>query len=91
MNRYEEWNEFLENLFSSTLKQYNNSREYEYQKLWQKQLDEFLEKNLTAKQKQLVEEILLEIFLAAENESKTYYQQGIKDGIWLLKNMEVLA
>ena len=47
--------------------------------------------NLTKDEKDMVEEVLFEFGLAAEHETELLYQQGLKDCVWLLKNLGVLA
>ena len=91
MTNQEEWNEFLSNLLSNAIAGYKNSKEYEYRKQFQKQIDEFLTTNLTCDQKTSIEEILFEFGTAAERESEVVYQQGLRDCVWLLKSLGVLA
>ena len=91
MNRNEEWNELLSNLLSCALKNLQATREYEYRRQRQEQLDEMLTTNLTKEEKVMVEEVLFELGVAADHESESLYQQGLKDCVWLLKNLGVLA
>ena len=91
MSRAQEWDEFLDNLFAGAVAGYKNSREYELLRKRQEQLDELLTTNLSADDKAFVEEILFEVNLIAEREAEAVYHQGIKDCIWLLKNLGGLA
>lgn len=91
MSRSAEWNEFLDHLLSNAIKEHRESKEYEYQKQRQEQIADFLSTNFTVDQKSNVEEILFELAVAAERESELVYQQGLKDCVWLLKNLGVLA
>ena len=92
MTNMEEWDKFLENLHSNAISAHKNSKEYEYQKQRQEQqIDEFLSTNLSGDQKYLVDELLLELGLAHEREAEIIYRQGMKDSVWLLKNLGVLA
>lgn len=91
MNRKEEWTMFLENLLSCAVKEYQSTSEYDNRKLYQDRLDTFFAKNLTVEQKNSVEEILLELGLANGQETEFTYQQGMKDCVWLLQNLGVLA
>ena len=91
MTNQQEWNEFLTNLLSGAMAKHKNSKEYEYLKQRQEQIDEYLITNLTPEHKNLVEEILFELGLAAERETEVVYRQGLKDCVWLLKNLGVLA
>ena len=90
MTNQEEWNEFLDNLLSNAIKLHRESKEYEYQKRWQTQIDEFLSGDLTADQKLFVDEILIELNLFARRESEIVYHQGIKDCVWLLKILGII-
>jgi len=92
MSNTEEWDKFLENLHSNAISAHKNSKEYEYQKQQQeRQIDAFLSTNLSSDQKRLVDEILFELGLAYERESELVYRQGLKDSVWLLKNLGALA
>lgn len=89
--RIEAWNELLENLSACAVKKYQTSVEYRYWKQRLEQIDEFLTTNLTADQKILVEEILFEIGATEKRQQEILYKQGIMDGIWMLKQMEILV
>mgnify|MGYP000889798964 CR=1 FL=1 len=91
MTNPQEWDEFLDNLLSNAMQGHRESKEYAYQKRRQEQIDEFLTTNLTVDQKHFVEEILFETGLAAEREAGVVYRQGLKDCVWLLKALGVLA
>ena len=91
MTNNDEWNEFLDNLLSNAVKNYKASKEYEYKRQRETQMDEFLSANLTVKDKTFVEDIFFELGLAAERESEVIYNQGIKDCIWILKNLGLIA
>ena len=47
--------------------------------------------NLTADGKEFIEEILFELGLMAERETEIAYHQGIKDGVWMLENLGLVA
>ena len=91
MSKNEEWNEFLNNLWSCALKKLQTTKEYDYLKQRREQIDEMLTTNLTRDQKDMVEEVLFVFGLAAEHETEILYQQGLKDCVWLLKNLGVLV
>jgi len=91
MTNTEEWNEFLENLHSNAIVIYKKTPEYRRQKQRQEQIDDMLSNELTRDQKHFVEEILLELGIANEREAEIVYRQGLKDSVWLLKNLGVLA
>ena len=54
MTNNEKWNEFLNNLLTGAIKTHRESKEYEYQKQRQTQINEFLLGDLTADQKFLL-------------------------------------
>ena len=91
MSKNEEWNEFLNNLLSNALEAYKKTTEYEYIKKQQAEIDMIFRDNLTVDQKELAEECILKIGLVADRESEIVYRQGMKDCVWLLKSLGVLA
>ena len=91
MNNKKEWNEFLDNMLSNAIAEYKDSEEYKHIKQWLEHIDEMLKTNLTADEKEFVEEILFELGLIAERETEIAYHQGLKDGAWLLKKMKMVA
>ncbi|MDR1630494.1 MAG: hypothetical protein LBS36_09845 [Oscillospiraceae bacterium] len=91
MNNQQEWNEFLNNLLSNAIAEYKTSEEYKHIKQRLEHIDEMLTTNLTADEKAFVEEILFELGLMAERETEIAYRQGVKDGVWLLKNLGLVA
>lgn len=91
MNRCEEWRFFIEQLQENALKEYYTTREYELRKIRQEHLDEMMSGELTADQRTFIEEILYEIISFHDREADLLYQQGVKDGVWMLKTLGVLA
>jgi len=91
MTNNEEWNEFLNNMLSNAIGKYKETTEYEYIKKQQEEIDMLFRDNLTVDQKELVEECLFDIGLIADRETDVAYQQGLKDCVWILKNLGVLA
>lgn len=91
MTNQEEWNEFLDNLFSNALENYRNSPEHQHIKKREEEIDDFLSTNLTVDENKFVEEIIFELGLTHERKAQVVYQQGLKDCIWILKNLGVLA
>ena len=91
MSNEQEWNEFLDNLLSNAIVQHKNSKEYEYIKQQQEHIDEMLTTNLTADEKDFVEEMLFELGLMAARETEVVYRQGFKDCVWLLRNLGLVA
>lgn len=91
MSNHKEWNDFLGNLLSNALQKYKETNEYEYLQLHQKEIDMTLRDNLTVDQKEIVEDCLFDIGVAAERETEILYKQGMKDCVWLLKTLGVIA
>lgn len=91
MSKSKEWNEFLGDLLSCSLKNLQATKEFEYLKRRREHIDEMLTTNLTRDAKDMVDDVLFELGLAAEHETELLYQQGLRDCVWLLKNLGVLA
>ena len=91
MTNHEEWNEFLDNLRTNAIGRYKETPEFEYIKKQQEEIDMMFRDNLTVDQKELVEECVFELLLIADRESEVVYRQGLRDCVWLLKNLGVLA
>jgi hypothetical protein len=91
MTNHEEWNEFLDNLRSHAIGKFRETPEYEYMKKQQEEIDMMFRDNLTVDQKELVEECVVDLLLISDRESDVVYRQGLKDCVWLLKNLGVLA
>lgn len=90
MTNHKEWNEFLDNLRSNTIGRYKETPEYAYIKKQQEEIDMIFRDNLTVNQKETLEECLLDLCLIADRESEVVYRQGLRDCVWLLKNLGVL-
>lgn len=92
MKRHSEnWNEFLNQLQSNATQQYEETKEYEYWQLQYAEIDMLLRDNLREDQKEMVDDCIYQIGMAAEREAQLYYRQGLKDCMWLLKTLGVLA
>lgn len=91
MNRCKELEFFIEQLQENALKEYHASREYELRKIRQEHLDDMLSNELSADQRTFIEEILYEIISFYDREADLLYQQGLKDSVWMLKTLRVLA
>ncbi len=91
MTNQQEWNEFLENLLQNAIANHNNSKEGKCLKQRSEQLDEFLSTNVASCEKPFIDDILFEFGLISERTTEVVYKQGLKDCIFLLKNLGVLA
>ena len=91
MSNPEQWTEFLSTLCSNAIVGFRNSKEYEYLKQQREHINELLTAKLSEADQAFAEDVLFDLGVIAEHETEVVYQQGIKDGIWLLKNLGGLA
>jgi len=91
MTNHDEWNEFLNNMTTVGLEEYKKSKEYEYLDDKLKEMDNLLCNELTEDQKICVDEVMFEIGVASDREKEILYKQGIKDCIFILKELKVLT
>ncbi len=61
MDNKQEWNEFLNNLLSNAIAEYENFKEYKHIKQRLEHIDEMLTTNLTVDEKVLVEKFCLSL------------------------------
>ena len=90
MSALKEWNDFMNYMLSDALDEHRQSIEYEWKRRTE-QIDEFLTTNLTADQKNMVEDVLFEFGLTTEREAEAVYRRGLRDCVFLLKELEVLV
>lgn len=90
MNNQEELNEFLEQLLSGALKTFEKTNESQYLNEKKEQFNIRLEEQGESSRK-FLEEYAFELGLDDERRTEFIYRQGIKDCIWLLKRLGVLA
>lgn len=91
MNRCEEWKFSTQQLQENALKEYHTTREYELRKIRQEHLDDIMANELSENQRTFIEEILYEIISFHDREADLLYQQGLKDSVWMLRTLGVLA
>lgn len=91
MSRNKDLDAFIEQLIESFQEEYKKTEEYAYQKKSKAKAEELLETQFNQSDKILIEEILFELLCYTDREANLLYKQGFKDGIWLLKNIGVLA
>lgn len=91
MNRCDEWNFFIQKMQETALDEYRTTREYELRKMRQAYLEDVMSNELTLDQKVFIDEVLFELITFHEQEADLLYHQGIKDGMWILKTLGVLA
>lgn len=91
MTRPEEWDEFLSRLRLRHWEEFKKTREYEDRKQRQEELERLLADNLSKDEKEMVDDVLWEQGLMAEREGAELYVQGIRDCVWMLKTIGVLA
>jgi len=91
MNNHQEWTEFLGNMFNNVLKEYQATKEYEFLKEKQEQLDARICEAYPDDKHPLVYDLAFEVGLDAERKAESLYRQGMSDCIFLLKELGVLA
>ena len=91
MSNHEEWNEFLGNLFDKALKHYQTTKEYEYLKEKREQLNAQLLDAYPEDKNPFLYNFAFETGLDEERKTEFIYRQGLKDCVFLLKELGVLA
>ena len=91
MNNHEKWNEFLENLFGNALQEYQKTKEYEYIQEKHTYIDEILKTNFSASENKIINDCIFETGLDAERQTDFIYRKGLKDSVFILKELGVLA
>ena len=91
MSNHEGWNEFLGNMINCTTSTYKKSTEYEYIRKKQEDIYMLFHDNLDIDERGFVEECIFELGLMANRESEILYRQGMRDCIFILKELGVLA
>lgn len=87
MTKTEVWQEFLDSLLEYNIKEHHKTKEYEYFHKRFLHIDEMLTTNLTKDEKVMVEEVLFELGLVQEYETRQMYEKGMKDCVLILKNL----
>ena len=91
MTRPEEWDEFLLRLRLRHWEEFKKTREYEDRKQREEELERLLADNLSEAEKRMVDDVLWEQGMMAEREGADLYVQGMRDCVWMLKTIGVLA
>ena len=91
MTNQEEWNEFLSNLFTNALVEYQDSNESKFLKEKREQIDKRLSENHLEEKEKFYDDFMFETGLDAERKTESLYRKGLKDCIYILKELGVLA
>ena len=91
MTNQDEWDEFLRNLFGNALEKHQKTKDYKYAQKKQAHFEEILYSNISINKKQLVDDCFFDMMLEIERKMEYLYRQGLKDCIFLLKEMGALA
>lgn len=91
MTKYKEWNEFIMRLRLQHWEEFKKTREYDYRKQREEALEGLLEDNLNQEEKDLVDSVIWELGKAADQDGADLYIQGMRDCVWMLKTLGVLA
>ncbi len=90
MKKTKEWNEFIYQLVEANIKDFQDTKEYEYFHNRELHLDEMLNTNLTKDEKEMVEEVMFELGVAQDHRENKLYEQGMKDCVMILKELGVI-
>ncbi len=81
----------MQTMVAHAIGNYHNSAEYEFYRHRQKDIEEILSNTLLEDQKQLVDQVLLELESRGDRETEVVYRQGLCDSAAILKRLGVLA
>lgn len=91
MNFSENWDTFVQTLAAHAVGAYRSSSEYAYYRHRQKDMEEILTNSLVEDEKELVDEVLLELETRADREIEVVYRQGLRDSVTILRVLGVLT
>ena len=83
----ENWDEFMSECCENQRMMYRKTEAGRQRKEVNLQMEELLNSYLTTEQKAIVDDVMLEHSFEAEQNDERLYQQGMKDGIWLMKKL----
>ena len=87
----EAWNEFIDMKLEAHRQAFSLTPEYQLRQSVRAQLDDMMENNLTADQRVMMEDILLTRSEMEEQDIQRLYRQGMKDAVWLMRELGVLG
>ena len=87
MTNSKAWNEIVENLMERALQEHKETTEYQYYRQRSRHLDEMLTTNLRQEEREFVDEILFEISASYERQMEVLYRRGMRDAVWMLRNL----
>ncbi len=85
------WNELVDTRINMVRDVFKQSTEYQLRQTVNDQFDEMMESNLTKDQIIMVHEILYSKISMLEQDGERLYLQGMKDGIWMLKQLGIFG
>jgi hypothetical protein len=91
MSNHEEWSEFLGHLFNNALKDYRTTKEHEFLEEKREQLDAQVFEAYPEDKNPLLYSFAFETGPGAERKTEYIYRQGLKDCVFLLKELGILA
>lgn len=91
MNKDLIWNEILHTMINSAQQDQKATPEYQYRCLRQEHMKQILQNCLLKEDWEFLEEVLAELDTAAAQDSAAAYRQGMRDCVWMLKNLGVFA
>ena len=90
MTNQEGWLEFLNNMLTNFIQAKKETQEGELLSQRKKHINDMLDSVLMEDQKVFVDNVMFELGLAADRELEDVYQQGMRDTVWILKNLGVI-
>jgi len=91
MSNHEEWNEFMENLFGNALKDYQDTNEYKFLREKREQLDNQIIEKYPDDKQAFYEKFAFEMALDEERKTEFVYRKGLKDCVFILKELGILV
>lgn len=91
MTRNESWNEYLDSMIGIVSEEFRGTKEHAFEREKQDMLEQWIESLYPEEKQKFFENCAFEQLLDAERRAEYYYQQGLKDGVSILKKLGVLA
>ena len=85
-----EWNIFIEDLYVKAMRSFELMKVFEYQTERKKRRKELMDNLLAPADREIFEEISLEIWEDMEYRMRVLYQQGFEDCVQLLKTLKIV-
>jgi len=91
MTNHEEWDEFLDNLLSNAVNEYQGTEECEHLRKKLTSLSAQMLKDYPEEENPLIYKHVSKLIQNEERKNEFVYLQGVKDCVFLLKKLGILA